>query len=518
MSEFQIFDPLSKASVELNQEVDRYTARTGWRTVGILISAISGIAKIKNLTNVAYGEKLIFSAGVEGMAFDITEDEVSAILFSQSSHLKAGEEVIGSGSLMSVPVGEGVLGRVIDGMGNPLDGEESLIHEKRMPIERKAPEIIQRVPVNDPLQTGIQVIDALIPIGHGQRQLIIGDRQTGKTAIAIDTILNQKNKNVICIYCAIGQRRSSVEKIIAKLQAHGAMNYTAIVLAEGDFLPGLRFITPYAATTIAEYFRDRGEKVLIVYDDMIEHARSYREVCLLLHRPPGREAFPGDIFYIHSRLLERSTHLRPEDGGGSLTALPIVETQEQNISAYIPTNLISITDGQIYLSPELFENGIFPAIDVGNSVSRVGGLAQQKAYHDLAGKLRLAYSQYVELESFTRFGVRVDEKTYQILKHGRRIRGCLQQKESDPIEFSAQILIILALNANLLDSLPLARVPQAIVALRKAAVQTKETIDPIISNHHLSESDKETLIQIAKQALEGEAFESDSAHAQKENR
>lgn len=518
MDDSTILNIVDQVNQKIEKGLENFNLKTGWKKVGVLESAISGIAKINNLSNVGYGELLRFADGSEAMAMDIKENEVYAVLFDQPPGLKAGTEVTGTGTLVSIPVGEEVLARVIDGRGKALDGKGRLSCHQELPIERRAPEIIQRVPVNRPLETGIQVIDALIPIGHGQRQLIIGDRQTGKSAIAIDTIINQKDKDVICIYCSVGQRKSSIEKMIAKLEQHDAMQYTVIVNAEGDYLPGLRFITPYAATSIAEYFMDKGSKVLIVYDDLIEHARSYRELSLLLHRPPGREAFPGDIFYIHSRLLERSTHLRPEDGGGSLTALAIVETQEQNISAYIPTNLISITDGQIYLSPELFENGVFPAIDVGNSVSRVGGLAQLKAYHEIAGQLRLGFSQYVELESFSRFGVRIEAETYRILKHGRRIRACLEQKETDPIDVPTQILILFTLNEGLFDNIPLESMPLAIQSIRKAAAKSREDLERIFGNHHIPEEDRNEMFAIAKQALKEEGFESETTESEKENK
>ncbi len=317
-------------------------------------------------------------------------------------------------------------------MGEALDGEGSIAYDQRLPIERPAHAIMDRAQVTVPMQTGLKVIDALIPIGRGQRELILGDRQTGKTAIAIDTIINQRGKNVICVYCAIGQRASSVAKIIANLKAEGAMEYTVVMVTEGDNAPGLLFIAPYAATSIAEYFMEQGRDVLIVYDDLTHHARAYRELSLLLRRPPGREAFPGDIFYIHSRLLERATHLSKALKGGSLTALPVIETEAQNISAYIPTNLISITDGQIYLSPKLFELGILPAVDVGMSVSRVGGKAQLAVFRSIAN-LKLEYSQFEELETFSRFGTRLDENTRKIIEHGKRIRSCLKQDELQPM-------------------------------------------------------------------------------------
>ena len=361
---------------------------------------------------------------------------------------------------------------------------------------------MDRAPVTVPLQTGLKVIDALIPVGRGQRELILGDRQTGKTAIAIDTILNQRDQNVLCVYCAIGQRASAVAKAVATLREKGAMDYTVVVVTEGNDPPGLAYIAPYAATSIAESFMEAGRDVLIVYDDLTHHARAYRELSLLLRRPPGREAFPGDIFYIHSRLLERATHLRKELGGGSLTALPIIETEAQDISAYIPTNLISITDGQIYLSPSLFELGVLPAVDVGKSVSRVGGKAQRAAYRAVAGDLKLAYAQFEELETFSRFGARLDEDTRKIIEHGRRIRACLKQPEFAPVSVPAQIAVLLALTAELFDRVPLDQMTDAEHALREAAAdipaEVRERLD---TADKLSDEDRKTIIQIARKSL-----------------
>ncbi len=360
---------------------------------------------------------------------------------------------------------------------------------------------MDRAPVTVPLQTGLKVIDALIPIGRGQRELILGDRQTGKTAIAIDTILDQRDQNVVCVYCAIGQRASAVAKVVASLREKGAMAYTVVVVAEGNDAPGVAYIAPYAATSIAEHFMEKGRDVLIVYDDLTHHARAYRELSLLLRRPPGREAFPGDIFYIHSRLLERATHLGPDRGGGSLTALPIIETEAQNISAYIPTNLISITDGQIYLSPSLFELGVLPAVDVGKSVSRVGGKAQRAAYRAVSGDLKLAYAQFEELETFARFGARLDESTRQIIEHGRRIRACLKQPELAPVPLPAQIVVLLALTAGLFDAVPLEQMSAA-----ERAVQRRRRIPPDVGGRFetadkLSDEDRRAVIEIARQAL-----------------
>ena len=362
---------------------------------------------------------------------------------------------------MDVPVGDALIGRVINPLGDTLDEKGPLAHTQSFPIERSAARIIDRTPVAEPLQTGIKVIDSMVPIGRGQRELILGDRQTGKTTIAIDTIINQRDKNVLCVYCAIGQRAAGVAKVVADLTAHGAMAYTTVVVTEGDNAPGLRYIAPYAATSIAEYFMQQGKDVLIVYDDLTNHARAYREISLLLRRPPGREAFPGDIFYIHSRLLERATHLTAELGGGSLTALPIIETEAQNMSAYIPTNLISITDGQVYLSPKLFELGILPAVDVGRSVSRVGGKAQRHDYRKVASSLKLAYAQFEELENFARFGTRLDDITRHQLERGKRIRACLQQREHQLVPIDAQIALLQALISGKFDAIALRDIPAA---------------------------------------------------------
>jgi F-type H+-transporting ATPase subunit alpha len=361
---------------------------------------------------------------------------------------------------------------------------------------------MDRAPVTVPLQTGLMVIDALIPIGRGQRELILGDRQTGKTAIALDSILNQRGKNVICVYCAIGQGASAVAKVVANLREKGAMNYTVIVVAEGNDAPGLTYITPYAATSIAEYFMEKGRDVLIVYDNLTQHAEAYRELSLLLRRPPGREAFPGDIFYIHSRMLERATHLSKERGGGSLTALPIIETEAQDISAYIPTNLISITDGQIYLSPSLFELGVLPAVDVGKSVSRVGGEAQWAAYRAVAGDLKLAYAQFEELETFARFGARLDDDTRKIIEHGRRIRACLKQPEFAPVTVPAQITVLLALTANLFDPVPLDQMTDAGHAVCEAAATIPAEVSARFETAtKLSDEDKNAVVEIARKAL-----------------
>jgi F-type H+/Na+-transporting ATPase subunit alpha len=445
---------------------------------------------------------LKFPGDVYGIAFNVDEHEIGVVLLGEYWHLQAGDEVVRTGRVMDIAVGEALLGRIIDPLGRPLDGAGTINSHDRLPIERPAPSIMDRAPVTVPLQTGLKVIDALIPIGLGQRELILGDRQTGKTAIALDAIINQHDKNVLCIYCAIGQRASSVAKTVAVLQEKGAMAYTVVIVTEGNDAPGLTYIAPYAATSIAEYFMMQGRDVLIVYDDLTHHARAYRELSLLLRRSPGREAFPGDIFYIHSRLLERATHLRKELGGGSLTALPIIETEAQNISAYIPTNLISITDGQIYLSPSLFELGVLPAVDVGKSVSRVGGKAQRTAYRAVAGSLKLAYAQFEELETFAKFGARLDDDTRQVIEHGQRIRACLKQLELAPISMEAQIILLLALTENLLDTVPLEQIKQAEKALYQAAENLPIALTKRFETaSKLSEEDKAHILELARDAI-----------------
>jgi F-type H+/Na+-transporting ATPase subunit alpha len=494
-----VFD---SAIAEISQVRKAFTQQLRPREVGTITSVATGIAKVSGLPGVEFDELVTFPGDVLGIAFNVDADEIGVVLLGEYWHLHAGDEVRRTGRVMDVAVGDGLLGRVIDPLGRPLDGNGPVATNKLLPVERPAASIMDRAPVTVPLQTGIKVIDALIPVGRGQRELILGDRQTGKTAIAIGTILNQRDQNVLCVYCAIGQRASAVAKSVATLREKGAMDYTVLVVTEGNDPPGLTYIAPYAATSIAESFMEAGRDVLIVYDDLTHHARAYRELSLLLRRPPGREAFPGDIFYIHSRLLERATHLRKDRGGGSLTALPIIETEAQDISAYIPTNLISITDGQIYLSPSLFELGVLPAVDVGKSVSRVGGKAQRAAYRAVAGDLKLAYAQFEELETFSRFGARLDENTRKIIEHGRRIRACLKQPEFAPVSVPTQIAVLLALTAELFDLVPLDQMTDAEGALREAGAdipaEVRERLD---TAEKLSDEDSETIIQIARKSL-----------------
>lgn len=462
-----------------------------------------GVARVQDLLGVGSEELVRFEGGQLGLAFNVDMLGVGVILLDEWTGLKAGSPVQRTGRVLSVPVGEGLLGRVVDAMGRPLDQRGFIPALETRPVERRAPGVMDRAPVTVPLQTGIKVIDALIPIGRGQRELILGDRQTGKTAIAVDTLLNQKDKDVLGVYCAIGQRASAVAKVIDDLRKYGVMSSCIVMVATGEDPAGLQFAAPYAATTMAEYFMETGRDAVVVFDDLTQHSRAYRELSLLLRRPPGREAFPGDIFYIHSRLLERSTHLRDELGGGSLTALPIIETEAQNLSAYIPTNLISITDGQIYLSPDLFQKGNLPAVDVGKSVSRVGGRTQLPAYRAVAGDLRLSYAQFEELEAFSRFGTRLDETTRRTLEHGRRVREVLKQPEYVPIPVAEQVAILVGVNGGVFDDLGVERIAEVEKAVRLAAAEKLADLGGRIQEGAaLSEADVTTLLELARKAAQ----------------
>lgn len=506
---------LSQTLEAFDHVLDHTHADLQVREIGQVQSVGQGIATVSGLPTVRADERVQFAASLPdgspltGIVFNLNPDQLGIILLDRSQHLEAGTKVYRTHRVIDTPVGDALLGRVIDATGRPLDDRGAVQTQDRRPIERPAPEIMDRAPVTVPLQTGLKVIDALIPVGRGQRELIVGDRQTGKTAIAVDTILNQQDQEVICVYCAIGQRDAAVAKVIAQLRDRGAMDYSFVVVASGEDPPGLQYVTPYAATTMARYFMEQGRDVLIVYDDLTRHARAYRELSLLLRRPPGREAYPGDIFYIHSRMLEQSTHLRDELGGGSLTALPIVETQAQNISAYIPTNLISITDGQIYLSPELFQKGSLPAVDVGQSVSRVGGKTQLPAYKGISGDLRLSYSQFQEVEVFARFGTQLDEETQQTLTRGRRVREILQQPESQPLSVAEQIAVLLSASAGVFDPIPLGQVQAQAETIRQAVGQRLEEVcQRIQAGEALEERDREKILQVAREVCsEAEAAE-----------
>jgi F-type H+-transporting ATPase subunit alpha len=437
----------------LRQEIENYERAVDVTEVGSVISVGDGIARIHGLEKVMAGELIEFPHGVSGIALNLEEDQVGAVLLGDYTELKEGEEVRRTGRIMSIPVGEAMIGRVVDSLGRPNDDGGPVDTTKFNPLEALAPGVVDRQPVKQPLQTGIKAIDAMIPIGRGQRELIIGDRQTGKTAIALDTIINQKGGDVICIYVAIGQKRSTVAQVVKTLQDQGAMEYTIVVAATASDPAPMQYIAPYAGCSLGEYFRDTGRHALVIYDDLSKHAAAYREISLLLRRPPGREAFPGDVFYLHSRLLERAAKLNDEKGGGSLTALPFIETQAGDVSAYIPTNVISITDGQIYLEADLFNSNVRPAINVGISVSRVGGSAQIKAMRQIAGSLRLDMAQYRELAAFAQFGSDLDKSSQSQLNRGKRLVEVLKQGQFQPLPVEKQILIIFAGTTGLLDDI-----------------------------------------------------------------
>jgi F-type H+-transporting ATPase subunit alpha len=498
---------LDRTSTALEQLMRERDAGLDTAEIGVVTQHGNGVARVRGLPGVRSEELILFPGHALGMAFDLNQEDVGVLLLEDARDLRAGNEARRTGRVLDAPAGEALLGRVISPTGQPLDDRGPLRATGRRPIEREAPPIMARAPVNAPLQTGVKSIDALIPIGRGQRELILGDRQTGKSAIAVDAILNQRDTGVLCVYCAIGQRSSAVARVIGALRERGAMAHTLVVVAGAEEPPGLQYVAPYAATAIAEAFMEQGRDVLIVYDDLTRHAWAYRELSLLLRRPPGREAYPGDIFYIHSRLLERATRLR---AGGSLTALPIAETEAQNVSAYIPTNLISITDGQVYLSPELFQRGVLPAVDVGKSVSRVGGKAQQSAFRAVAGDLRLSYSQFEELESFARFGTRLDEETRRVLARGQRVREALKQPQYAPMPAAEQIAILLAVTSGVLDGVPVERIAGAERAVRRAAAErAPDVCRRIEAGDPLAQDDFDLLLELSRQA----ARESEAAPA-----
>ena len=471
---------------------------------GTVISLDSGIARVKGLKKVKSEELIEFPNGVMGLAFNLDPESIGVILLGGFYGIKAGDKVRRTYKVAETPVSEEFLGRVISPLGKILDGGGSVVAEKYLPVEREAPTIMQRAPVFEPLQTGLKVIDSVVPIGMGQRELILGDRQTGKTTIAIDTIINQRDTDVICIYCSIGQQITSVSKTIEIHLSNDSMKNTIVMIAGSEEPPGVAYIAPYAATSLAEFFMEKGRDVLIVYDDLTKHAQSYRELSLLMERPPGREAYPGDIFYIHSRLLERSTHLKDEFGGGSITSLPIIETQAENLSAYIPTNLISITDGQIYLSPKLYQKANLPAVQIGVSVSRIGGKTQLPSYRSIVSALKLTYSQFEELESFASFGTRLDESTKKTLERGRRIRQVLNQEQHSPMEVTEQIGVLLAVTTGLLDEIPLDRLDEAEKHICKSVREDSGLREILLSDEGLSEEDKVEFLEKMKITLERE--------------
>ena len=435
----------------IREQIENYESRIAVDEVGTVISLGDGIARVHGLEKVMAGELLSFPHDVAGLAMNLEEDQVGVVLLGDYTEIKEGDEVKRTGRIMSVPVGQAMIGRVVDALGRPIDDRGPVASEQFNAIERLAPGVIDRQPVREPMATGLKAIDAMIPIGRGQRELIIGDRQTGKTAIALDTIINSKGRDLICIYCAIGQKRSSIAQVVKILEDYGAMEYTVVVAASASEPAPMQYIAPYAACAIGEYFRDKGQHALCIYDDLSKHAASYREISLLLRRPPGREAYPGDVFYLHSRLLERAAKVSNKHGGGSLTALPIIETQAGDVSAYIPTKVISITDGQIFLETDLFNSGIRPAVNVGLSVSRVGFSAAIKAMKQVGATLKLELAQYRELAAFAQFGSDLDKATLAQLNRGQRLTEILKQDQYHPLPFSKQILIIYAGTNGFLD-------------------------------------------------------------------
>jgi F-type H+/Na+-transporting ATPase subunit alpha len=437
----------------LRQQIENYDAKVKVDEVGTVLSLGDGIARLHGLDKVMYGELLEFPHEIAGLAMNLEEDQVGSVLLGDYTHLREGDQVKRTGKILSVPVGDAMIGRVVNALGQPIDDKGPIAASDNFPVERLAPGVVDRQPVREPMNTGLKAIDSMIPIGRGQRELIIGDRQTGKTAVVLDTIINNAKNNLICIYCAVGQKRSSVAQVVQTLTDHGAMAYTVVVAATASEPAPMLYIAPFAACAIGEYFRDQGKHALIIYDDLSKHAVAYRELSLLLRRPPGREAYPGDVFYLHSRLLERASKLNDEKGGGSLTALPIIETQAGDVSAYIPTNVISITDGQIYLETDLFNSGVRPAVNVGLSVSRVGGSAQIKAMRQVAGTLKLELAQYRELAAFSQFGSDLDKVTLRQLNRGKRLTELLKQPQFSPLSTEKQVFIIYAGNNGYLDDL-----------------------------------------------------------------
>ena len=487
----------------IKETINNWTPKAMAQEIGTVLTVGDGIATISGLENATYGEILLFSSGVRGMVQDLRPGEIGCVLFGSDDDISAGSTVRRTGKTAGVPVGEAFLGRVIDALGAPIDGQGEIQADEYYPIEHPAPGIIERQPVNTPMETGILAIDSMFPIGRGQRELIIGDRQTGKTAIATDAILNQKGKDVICIYVAIGQKASSVAQLVQNLKSRGAMEYTVVVNASASDSAPLQYIAPYAGCAIGEYFMHSGKDVLIVYDDLSKHAIAYRSLSLLLERSPGREAYPGDVFYLHSRLLERSAHLSDEKGGGSMTALPIVETQAGDVSAYIPTNIISITDGQIFLESDLFFAGQRPAVNVGLSVSRVGGDAQTKAMKKAAGALRLDLAQYREMEVFTQFAGDLDDATKQQLAYGQQLMQMLKQEQYQPLKMYEQVIVLVVVLGHCLQSVPVNETKSVMNEILQHLNKKHFDIAERIENKGiLSDDDKAEIIAIANKYLQ----------------
>ncbi len=477
----------------LKERIEQYDVETDLAEVGTILQVGDGIARIYGLDNCVAMEMLELEHGVVGLAFNLEEDDVGAALFGEWQHVKEGEPARRTGKVASVPVGEALIGRVVDPLGNPLDGGGPIETSETRPLEFKAPGVVARQPVKEPLQTGLKAIDSMTNVGRGQRELIIGDRQTGKTAILIDTILNQKDTDVVCIYVAIGQKASTVAQVYEKLRDEGAMEYTTIVAAAAQEAAPIKWMAPFAGCAMGEYFLYKGKHAVVMYDDLSKHADSYRQLSLLLRRPPGREAFPGDVFYLHSRLLERACKLSDEKGGGSLTALPLIETQAGDVAAYIPTNVISITDGQIYLESDLFFSGVRPAVNVGISVSRVGASAQTKAMKKVAGRLRLDLSQYRELEAFAQFGSELDQATQQALARGERMGATLNQPQYDPWKMEEQVTALYAGVNGFLDPIPVPQVPRFQDELREYLRTEGSILDEIKESGDLSDETAEKL-------------------------
>ena len=472
----------------IKKQIQQFQAEATVEKVGTVVEVGDGIARISGLSDVMASEMLLFPRGIYGVALNLEEDTVGAMILGDYLEIKEGDTVKSTGRILEVPVGEEIVGRVVNPLGQAIDGKGDISTKKFYPVEKIAPRVITREGVNAPIQTGIKAIDSMIPIGRGQRELIIGDRQTGKTALAIDTIINQKGENVICIYVAIGQKESKVARLVTELEERGAMKHTIVVLASASDPASLTFVAPYAGCAMGEYFMDKGKDVLVIYDDLSKHAWAYRQISLLLRRPPGREAYPGDIFYLHSRLLERAAKMSKEYGGGSLTALPIIETQAGDISAYIPTNVISITDGQIFLESDLFYQGIRPALNVGLSVSRVGSKAQIKAMKQVAGKLRLDAAQYRELAAFAQFGSDLDETTRKQLERGKRVQEILKQDQYVPMPVAEQVAIIYAVVSGFLDDIPVDRVSEfEMKFLEYLRTSRKQVLDEIVKGKELTE-------------------------------
>src|SRR5213080_1826077 len=490
-------------SAIIKEKIKGFDQQVDVNETGSVIQVGDGIAKIYGLDGVMSGEMLEFPGNLYGMTLNLEEDNVGAVVMGDDTGLKEGDPVKRTGRIAEVPVGDALTGRVVSGIGLPLDGKGPIKSSASHRIEVRAPGVVDRQSVREPLQTGIKAIDAMIPIGRGQRELIIGDRQTGKTAIAVDTIINQKGQNVFCIYVAIGQKRSTVARVVKTLEEHGAMAYSTVVSATASDPASLQYLAPYSGVAIGEYFRDTGKHALIIYDDLSKHATAYRQLSLLLRRPPGREAYPGDVFYLHSRLLERAAKLSDKLGGGSLTALPIIETQAGDVSAYIPTNVISITDGQIYLETDLFNSGVRPAINVGLSVSRVGGSAQIKAMRQVAGSLKLDLAQYRELAAFAQFGSDLDKATQAQLNRGQRLVEVLKQKQFSPLPFSSQILIIFAGTSGVLDDMGVEQVRDFEAELHRYVDSTNPgLLSTIMEKKILDDALKAEMTRVIKQAKE----------------